>query len=89
MADNDDDDVSLGSARSGGHSRLGGLGGLRAVSPLPSPNKPVGGLGGLSRPGIGKKATGSKPAQAESTESSKPRLGGLNVAPQCKTWRAK
>ena len=62
MADNDDDDVSLGSA---GHSRLGGLGGLRAVSPLPSPNKPVGGLGGLGK---------------KTTESSKPaRLGGAKL----------
>ncbi len=47
MGDNEDDDYSVGSARGGigGHSRLGGLGGLRLV------NKDQGGLGGLGRGG--------------------------------------
>ena len=82
MDDNDDDEYSVGSARGsiGGHSRLGGLGGLRPVgkdlgglggpsSKGNSPSKDPGGLGGL----------GSK-GNSPSKDPPRSGLGGLSRA---------
>lgn len=67
MSDNDDEDYSVGSARGsiGGHSRLGGLGGLRPVN-----NPTGGGLGSLH-------SSPNKPAGSLRSSPGKPTLGGL------------